>query len=406
MTSRRRALTQVLLAALLCASSLQVAAAQLGATWTVCPSSCDFTTIAAALQRAGDGDTISIQEGTYAGGVEVSKNVRIFGRGRDKTTIQGTSDASVIRVRRGARVQITGLTITGGGGTRVGPDRIGGGILNEGDLSLTNSSVRDNAVAGGESLGGGLYSDSSKTISIFSTDFTGNTAARGGGIYVKEGEVFLTGSTIAGNVAEKQGGGIRHDGGERLQLRQNCVVRDNRAVIGGGVSVRTELQIYDSTVSGNRAQFWAGVQGGSKRLQLSQSTVSGNIAETRGGGILVGEGGAQLIASTVKENQGPLGAGITTFGGDVSLEAGSTVSGNVAASDGGGIWNQSAEIELDNSNVIDNRAGGRGGGIFGEKDRAAVRLGKGSAVAGNQPDQCFPADLKCGASGNRVKRKR
>jgi predicted outer membrane repeat protein len=390
---QRRALLTILLSLLLCASSLQFARA-LGTTLTVCPSNCAFTTIAAALKAAVDGDTIVIEEGTYAGSVDVSKDVRIFGRGRDKTTIQGTSAASVIRIRRGANVQITALTITGGGGSPVGSDLAGGGILNEGKLALLDATVRDNTAAGGESRGGGLYSDSSKDVNIFRTVFSGNQAARGGGIYVQEGDVFISGSTIAGNVAAKQGGGIRHDGGETLRLVEQSVVRDNRAVIGGGVSVRSALQISDSTVSGNRAQFWAGVQGGAKLLQISQSTISGNIAETRGGGIAVDEGGAELLASTVEKNQSPIGAGIFTSGGDVSLLAGSTVSANVAAADGGGIFNHGAELDLANSKVIDNRAGNRGGGIFVESG-GSVRLRKGGVVVGNQPDQCYPADVKC-----------
>ena len=392
MSSRGRAFTLVLLAALLCAASLPFAAPAQARTFLVCANNpnCDFTTIAAALQEAADGDSINLFNETYAGGFDVRKDVKISGAGSDETTIQGSSAASVIRIRPGANVRIVGVTITGGGGSRVGPDLVGGGILNEGQLSLGFSTVRDNAVAGGESRGGGLYSDSSKYLFIGASVISGNRAARGGGIYIVEGDVDIARSTIAGNVADKQGGGIRHDGGETLQLREQCVIRDNRAVIGGGVSVRSALQIRDSTVSGNRAQFWAGVQGGAKLLQVNQSTISGNIAETRGGGVVVGEGGAQFIASTVEKNQSPLGAGISTFGGDVSLLNGSTVSGNVAATDGGGIWNQSAEIDLANSKVIDNRAGQRGGGIFVESG-GSVRLRQGSVVAGNQPDQCFGA---------------
>lgn len=313
-----------------------------------------------------------------------------LGRGRDKTTIQGTGAASVVRVRQGANVQITGVTITGGGGSRIGPDVVGGGILNEGKLTLLDSSVRENTVVGVESRGGGLYSDSSKTLDIFRTIFSGNQAARGGGIFIREGEVFITATTISGNVAGKNGGGIAHVGGERMQLRQNSIIRDNRAVIGGGVEVVSRLEIYDSTVSGNRALVGGGVASGSQKLlQVVNSTISGNTGDMRGGGILVGDAGAELIDSTVEKNQSPLGAGIHTPGGDVSLN-GSTISGNVAATDGGGIFAGRAEIDLSNSKVIDNRAGTRGGGIFVDAG-GSVRLRKGSVVVGNQPDQCFGA---------------
>src|SRR6185503_18240633 len=71
MPRRRHGLTRVMLLALLCAASLHFATPVRAETRTVCPSGCDFTTIAAALQAAADGDTISIGEGTYTGGLEI-----------------------------------------------------------------------------------------------------------------------------------------------------------------------------------------------------------------------------------------------------------------------------------------------------------------------------------------------
>lgn len=382
-----RGLTRVLLIALLCASGLAVATPAHAVQLSVCPSNCQFTSIAAALQQANDGDSIVIDPGTYSGGVEITKDVRLYGKGRDLTTITGTSSSSVIRVRPGAKVSIVALTITGGGGSRVGIDVVGGGILNEGQLTLIDSTVRTNVLTSPDSLGGGLYSNSSKTLDIYRTVFSGNRAGRGGGIYIREGEVFLTDSTVSGNVADKNGGGISHGGRERLQLRKDSVVRDNRAIIGGGISVVSRLEIYDSTVSGNRAQFGGGVASGSLQpVQVDASTISGNISDTLGGGLYVGDAGAELSDTTVENNQSPLGAGIHTTAGDVSLTQ-STVRGNVAASDGGGILTRAAEVELTQSMVIDNRAA-RGGGIFVEP-AGSVRVGRGSVIAGNQPDQCF-----------------
>ncbi len=397
MTRQRRALPQVLLAALLCVASLPFGPPALARTFLVCPSGCDSATIAAALQAADDGDAIQIGAGTYAGGVDVSKDVRIVGAGSDKTTIQGTSAASVIRIRRGANVRITGVTITGGGGSRVGPDLFGGGILNEGQLSLGFSTVRDNAVTGGESLGGGLYSDSSKDLNIAASVISGNRAARGGGIYIREGDALIQETTIANNVADKDGGGINSQGGESLQLRRNAIIRDNRAVIGGGITVgRGELSMIDTTVSGNRASFGGGIRSSDAKLLVALNcTFSGNTGDVQGGGLVVGDAGAAISNCTVEKNQSPLGAGIHTISGDVKL-FGSTVSDNIADKDGGGIYDRGAAITLQFSRVVDNRAGQRGGGIFVENEnQGSVRVRDQSVVAGNQPDQCFPATLKC-----------
>lgn len=99
MAKRGRALFRVLLVALLRAASLLSFArpAQAG-TFTVCPSGCNVTTIAAALQAASDGDTISMGAGAYNGGGVLTRNATLKGAARDATTILGTADASVIRV--------------------------------------------------------------------------------------------------------------------------------------------------------------------------------------------------------------------------------------------------------------------------------------------------------------------
>ncbi|MCD6029721.1 MAG: hypothetical protein K0S78_1895 [Thermomicrobiales bacterium] len=404
MTKRARGLIRVLFVALLVASSLQFAAPAQAKTFTVCSSGCDYTTIAAALQDADDGDTIAIGEGSYAGSFEVSKDITLSGAGHDTTTILGTNRASVIRVRSGANVTIETLTITGGGGSRIGANAIGGGgILNEGRLTVKDSVVRDNTVATSGSrvrLGGGIYSETSKTLGIFDSVIAGNRAQRGGGIFIGDGDVVIEGTTISGNQSGGDGGGIAHEGSETLRIERSNIRVNRSDRLGGGIATTSELLLVDSTVVGNTAAGGGGITGGNKRLRLVRSTVGENAASGAGiglgGGITVGRGGLSLVDSIVENNQGLLGAGIfTNFAtGDVDL-IGSTVARNVAAADGGGIWNQSAEINLSNSRVIDNQAGESGGGIFVRAPGAEVKLRNGSVVAGNQPDQCFPADLKC-----------
>jgi hypothetical protein len=390
MAKRARGLIRVLFVALLVASSLQFATPAQAKTFTVCPSGCNFTTIAAALQAAGDRDEISIGEGVYTGGFVIEKNVTLRGAGRDRTTIQGTPSASVIRVGTTANVDIRDVTITGGGGSRTRFDaRGGGGILNEGELILANSTVRDNAVTNG--LGGGVYSSSSKNFRIFNSNISDNRAETGGGIFIREGDVFIANSNISRNQSASDGGGIRHDGGESLRIEKSTI-GDNRAErTGGGVAVRAALQVLDSTVSGNRALFGGGLAGGSKTLNVIGGEINDNDAgDGLGGGILVGDGGAALRDVRMRGNEAGSGAGIHTTAGDVRLTS-STVVLNIALDDGGGIFNQRAKVTLFSSEVVDNRAGERGGGIFVGRG-GSLRLGDAlNTIRGNQPDQCFGA---------------
>jgi hypothetical protein len=334
----------------------------------------------------------------------VDKDVTLRGAGSNETTIQGSSRASVVRVRSGANVTIEALAITGGGGSRIGANAIGGGgILNEGGLTLQDSEVRDNTVATSGSrvrLGGGIYSDSSKTLRILDSLIAENRAFRGGGIFIGDGDVVIEETTVSGNQSGSDGGGIHHEGSETLRIERSDI-RVNRAErLGGGISANSALVIVASTVVGNTAAGGGGITGGDKLLKLVRSTVGENAASGSsvgfGGGINVGRGGLALVDSAVENNRGRQGAGIFSVfsSGDVEL-TGSTISSNVAAEDGGGIWNQSAKIVLDDSKVINNEAGESGGGIFVHATDPEVRLRNGSVVAGNQPDQCFPAELKC-----------
>jgi hypothetical protein len=403
MSKRTRGLLRVLFVALLAASALQFAPPAQARTFSVCPIDCAFSTIPEALQAADDGDALVIGRGTYAGGFDVSKDITLRGSGRDQTTIQGTNRASVIRVRSGANVTIEALAITGGGGSRIGANAIGGGgILNEGALTLNHSEVRDNTVASSGSrsrLGGGIYSESSKTLKIVNSRIAGNRAFRGGGIFVGDGDAVIQGTTVSGNQSGSDGGGIRHEGGERLRI-ENSTITDNRAGgLGGGVSAASELRLINVIVTGNTAGGGGGISGGGKTLHIERSVVSGNtaiVSGVGGGGIYVGRGDLILVGTTVEQNHSLLGGGIFSAfsSGDIAT-IGSTIANNIAAADGGGIWNQSAEINLSNSRVVDNRAGRQGGGIFVRAADPEVGLHNGTVVSGNQPDQCFPSELKC-----------
>ena len=157
--------------ALLATVSPPLAAPVLAENLTVCPSGCDFTTIAAALDAAKNGDAINIDAGTYVGGVDIGKDVGLFGAGRNLTTITGGNGDSVIHVLNGADVRIEDVTITGGGGSPFGPSLVGGGgILNEGGLSLVDSIVRDNTIVQKKSaiqlVGGGIANLSTKPLKI------------------------------------------------------------------------------------------------------------------------------------------------------------------------------------------------------------------------------------------------
>jgi CSLREA domain-containing protein len=136
-----------------------------------------------------------------------------------------------------------------------------GGILAS-RSTITNSIVSNNSVTamGYESRGGGLYLG--YNTQVLNTAIFGNTSNEGGGVYIAGNAVRLVNSTISGNIADEEGGGVYVD-----------LYRYERGDFG----------ITNSTVTGNRAEFRGGGIGGSvgdRHMELNNSIVALNSAIT------------------------------------------------------------------------------------------------------------------------------
>jgi hypothetical protein len=122
--------------------------AQATTTWTVCASGCDYTRIKAAIAAPTtvDGDTLAIAAGTYTEpGTVVNKSLTLQGADAATTIVQaaatrGTATDRVFTIASGVTATLQDLTIRHGRAMRVA----GGGIWNEGTLTLTQSIVASN----------------------------------------------------------------------------------------------------------------------------------------------------------------------------------------------------------------------------------------------------------------------
>ena len=77
----------------------------------------------------------------------------------------------IFHVQAGKTVSISGLTIANGNASGASPADEGGGILNEGNLTLSNVAVSQNHAAG---LGGGVESISG-SLTLINTTVDSNT---------------------------------------------------------------------------------------------------------------------------------------------------------------------------------------------------------------------------------------
>jgi hypothetical protein len=267
-----------------------------------------------------------------SGQLSITSDITIKGTGDSKLNISGNRRSPVFGITSGSKVTISGLSITEGLSglfSGIGP---GGGIYNDGTLTLNNITVSGNTTT---SVGGGIYNGG--TLILNKSTVSGNGAVNGGGIFNDGGTLTLNNSTISSNTATSFGGGIFNDGG--TSILNNSTVSGNTARFGGGGIENRDTDILNNST-----------------LTLNNSTVSGNTTLREGGGINNGDKGTLTLNK-------------------------STVSGNTA-DQGGGIYNFRGTLALKNSILTGNNATGLGGGIY--NNRGTFGLISGTTIRGNQ----------------------
>jgi hypothetical protein len=297
------------------------------------------------------------------GDLYVDEPLTIDGRGAARTAIKQTVNDRVFEaeVASLSALSLTDLKVTGGHLKAPG-NQLGGGIRNNGTLTLDRVTVSGNQVTprapAGNSFGGGIFQDdgllilSRSKIRANLVELRSQTgSAVGGGISINAGFLGTEHSTISGNVAKVRGGGTS---------------------VGGGLSVRGPSTLTNTAVRGNQATEGAGIEASASSTQaaltLDSSTVSGNRGR-RGGGVYLRSQGPHTLLN-------------------------STISGNVAPGGGAGIYARVGSADVTNSTVFANRAKGKRGAIRVDEFVTNMTLVH-SIVAGPGKDcrVADPADL-------------
>ena len=327
----------------------------------------EYPSIQAAVDDANPGDTITIAEGTYKENVHVNKSLTIIGAGADKTIIDGNRTGSVFNIGEGnpdIEVNLSGILIQNGIGTLdyilpMGEEILGGGILNNGTLTVDHCTIQNNGDPAGQwtslprTLGGGICS--SGNIKVTDSNILNNQANGGGGIFLDnygnspiELKSEIIDSTISGNQAVSGAGGVSNYGGD--------------------------LTIISSTISGNGAgySYGGGIQN-TGTVEMVSGNISGNGASGNGGGVM-NYGTFTMKDGTISDNtayNGPAGTwftgaggGLYNNGGTLNLDGGSI--SNNHAYDGAGIYSSSGTLSIGGTiRIVSNGpTGGYGGGIY------------------------------------------
>ena len=276
---RRRQLPRLVSAVLVLAAIFGIArAGPANAAAITVNCTADPNALNVALTTASDGDTLSIQ-GTCKGTFEIARNLTLAGS--DGATLDGQGSGTVLTVDVGKTVAISDLTITRGNGPEAG------GILNDGTLALTNSTIRGNSatVASFRNIAGGILNEHGASLTLANSTVSGNTAGANvpfdtvvGGIanLCCGSTVTLTNSTVSGNsttgTPSDAFGGILNSAPGDVVTLTNSTVSGNSASAPGGPGA------FSIAVGG--------ISNAGGSLTLTSSTLSGNSVNEPNGGFL------------------------------------------------------------------------------------------------------------------------
>jgi hypothetical protein len=338
--------------------------------------------------------------------------------GGGQFTIDAGGNSRVFAVVANANVMIANLIMTGGN-TLASPDHIyaGGGILNYGALTLSDSMLTGNAAEqnivfqyiGLQTVvgrGGGIANGPRATVTLQNNSTVSDNL--GGGIENEEGTVIVDHSTLSGNSYHSA---IVNDGGVSAGIPATVTIENNSVLSGnwstsGGAAIANfgglaTVTIIDSTVSENQLVDNGGppsccfngphpLPGGGAiyndgfdvvapgiyypanliivdSILSDNSTVAGPTTPFVEAGCILNYGNATITGSTLSGNSaGPSfgggdGGAIASLGGELALTD-CTLFGNSAARTGGGIYISSGTIT--NCSIFGNSAQYAGGIFF------------------------------------------
>ena len=314
-----------------------------------------YQTIDKGINSVNPDGTVNVADGTYYEHLIIAKSVNLLGQSQTGTIIDGNNIGRPITINpdiivtiskftikngnspdggginNNGDLTITDTTITNNTATAIEGYAYGGGIYNHGNLTITNSIISENTVIGGTAYGGGIYSDDNLIIN--NSTITGNAAtstdgyADGGGISNEFGIITINNSSIIGNVATGDsvyGGGISHSFIGTLTINNSIIIGNvatGGSVYGGGISnwgatiTINNSSIKDNTVTGTWEASGGGIYNNGD-LIVNKSSITGNTAtgnRVYGGGIY-NYGDLTITETTLTDNTS---TGGTVYGGGI-----------------------------------------------------------------------------------------
>ena len=226
--------------------------------------------------------------------IVLNKNLTIQG----DVIIDAHANSRIFNVSSGATVVLKDLTLTNGNASN------GGGIYNNGTLTLQGDASISNNTASNKSVGGGVYNSGTLTLQGDASISGNNSTGNDGGVFNLGTLTMQDSSSVSGNTATMDTAGMYNGG--TLTMQDNSSVSDNTS--GGDAG---------------------GVYNDGTLTLSGAASISNNTAANSGGGVVIRKGAVTLKDnSSISNNSATNGGGVYKFGGTLNGAVYDQPSGN------------------------------------------------------------------------------
>ena len=289
----------------------------------------------------------------------LDNGIILFGRSENNTCMVNVDTGGSLVMKPGSSIN-----------SNTGSVYSGAGVVVSGAFTMEGGEISENAASGG---GSGVIVYESGIFTMKSGEISRN---KGGGVRISRGSFSMEGGKIVGNTS---GGGVSMMDG--FFIMKNGEISGNTATVwGGGVEVSglgTGTFIMEGgEISGNTAAYSGGgvfvdetfIMKGGKIF--GNSTGNSSSSGSGGGGVYVhGLGtftmeGGEILGNICYNTDNYSGGGGVYLGGIFTMKGG-VVSGNTAASSGGGVFVEyDGTFNMENGIISGNTAANSGGGVY------------------------------------------
>jgi CSLREA domain-containing protein len=210
-----------------------------------CDGDCSLREAVIASNAAPGPDVVLVEPGSYilslagapdspaVGDLDLDEDVILYGESAATTVIHGAGHDRLLDVAGDAVAEVVGIMLSGGRASEGG----GGVVRNRGVLRLRRSVVMAGSLGAPGLPGGGIWSSGEGSeLEIEASTISGNTATGDGGGIAVDGRLTLVNSTVSGNSAPAgSGGGLYAFADTDAVVVQSTITANSAAESGGGI---------------------------------------------------------------------------------------------------------------------------------------------------------------------------